>query len=956
MVNTTRNTKSYWGLAKLSIVAVAVALFAAHASAQDANGIISGSVVDAEFGGGVSDVRITLVGTEISAVTDKDGRFLMGDVPEGEYTLHASAMFYKLSRIEELEVEAGNIARVDVPIYGDNSDIVELDGFTVKAKILQGSNLALLSERQQSSSISDAIGAETFSRLGIGDAAGALGKVPGVSISDGKYMVARGLSDRYNNTTMNGATVPSSDPDKRAVQLDQFPSSIIESISTVKTFTPDKAGSFTGAYVDIKTKSVPDAFFLTLSAGVSYNENANLSDILLNSGASGDWKGKDDGSRAVPEIASRLDEIEGSIRFLEPEDAALLSDISSSFSPDMEPETKSAPLSHGVSLSFGNRFELGKGNDPATLGVVGSISNKRGFSYYDDGVVGRYEFNPDGFVGDASFTEEKGVESNEWGAILNVALRPNANHEIGINSSYSRSGEDEAISRFGSRQASGSALFRVKNLHYTERTLSVVQLYGEHKFESLKGARVEWFHSESTSTQDEPDFRLFYDEIPKEGLPVYKGNFPAPRRYWRDLEEDTADSKIDFILPIGRNSNEIKFGLQKTETEREFEESVFNYDDNARGFSADYVYDGNISEFLSDDVIGLNPETGAVQRYIEVSSSAVPEYSGEQTIDSYYFMGDFRLAEKWRLIAGARNENTELAVQSVSANGTPNENDGSIDDDLWLPALNVVYELNSDSNLRFAATKTLARPNFRELSPFGSFDNIGGETFVGNPDLMISEIENFDLRWDLFGEGDNVVAVTAFMKDISNPIELNFVDGELTYVNVDTADVHGLEFEARKSFDFFGGDTSVFTFGGNVSYVKSEVARSADEISQKEAGGVVVDPVRELQGQSEFVGNIDASYQHFKKGTTMSLAYNYTGERLYSVSLGALPDVYEEPSGQLDFILSQRLGDKLSMKFALKNLLDDSSKKFLSYEGDEVIYFEYKKGITTSLSFSYKFY
>ncbi|MBC2605882.1 TonB-dependent receptor [Pelagicoccus albus] len=957
MVSQSRNSKSFWGLAKLSTLFVAVALFSLRASAQEAaTGIISGSIIDADFGGGVSDVRIAVLGTDITASSDKDGKFIIGNVPAGEYTLVATAMYYKTSRVEELAVLSGEIARVDVPLYGDESDIVELDGFTVKAKALTGSNIALLTERQKSSSISDAIGSETFSRLSISDAADALGKVTGVSITDGKYMVVRGLSDRYNNTTMNGATVPSADPDKRAVQLDQFPTGIIESISTVKTFSPDKSGSFTGAYVDIKTKAIPDSFFMSFNASVGYNANASLQDILFSPGASGDWKGQDDGTRAIPDIASRLEEITESPRRLELEQAQLLSDITQSFASEFQAEMREAPLSHGASVTFGNRFNLGDGSDPATLGVIGSISNKRSFSYYDDGQVGRYELNTNGLVDHVDFTEAKGEESNEWGAILNVALKPNGFHEIGINSSYSQSGTDEAISRYGSRQDSGEALFRVQNLHYTERSLSVVQLYGEHKFEGLKGTRVEWFVSDSTSTQDEPDFRLFYDEIPDEGYPVYRGNFPAPRRYWRDLEENTADSKLDVIIPLGRNSNEIKFGVQRTDTDRAFEESVYTYNDNVRGLPSDYQYDGDISAFLSDDITSLNPETDAVQRYIYESSSSVPAYSGEQVVDAYYVMGDFRATDKWRVIAGARNENTDLSIVSFNSSGVQNDNDGDIDEDLWLPAVNVVYEIDGNQNLRFAATKTLARPNFRELSPFGSFDNIGGETFVGNPELQISEINNLDVRYELFGEGDNLIAATAFVKDISNPIELNFVDGELTYVNVDEAKVRGLELEARKSFNWFGSETSVFSLGGNLSYVDSEVQRSPYEIAQKQAGGLTVETVRELQGQSEIVGNVDASFQNFDKGATLSLAYNYTGDRLYSVSLGALPDVYEAPSGQLDFIWSQKLGERLAMKFSVKNILDTSSRKYLTYLGEESVYSEYKKGITTTLSFSYKLY
>lgn len=949
-------TRKYNRLSVTAKLIIILFVLAFKVSAQDdlEVGVISGSVLDAEYGDPVSVARVNLAGTSYSAITNLNGKYLISDVPFGEYTLIASAVFYKSSFVESLKVDSINLKRVDIPIYGDDSNIIELDAFSVKAEELAGSDMLLQAQRSVASSVSDLIGSEAFSKFALGDAAAALGKVTGVSISDGKYMVVRGLSDRYNNTTMNGATVPSADPDKRAVQLDQFPTGIIDGITVVKTFVPDKSGNFTGGYVDIKTKSVPDRGFMKLTFGVSHNSQTTFKNILSNAGGSEDWLGRDDGSRALPILFNRMDEINASPRRLDSANRQLLADISNSFSPELVSESRRAPLNRSASISFGNRYVTGEGEDPATIGIVGSITNKRGFSYYDDGVVGRFELNRAGLVIDSDFTEEKGVEENEWGSILNMSYRPNSRHEIGINTSNSQSGSDEAISRYGSRQASGDSLFRVQNIHYTERSISMAQLYGNHQLELLREIRINWFLSESSSTQEEPDFRLFYDELPDNGFATYKGNFSAPRRYWRNLEEDTSEYKIDLIIPIGRNASEFKFGILNTETTRDFTEDAFIYKDYARGFSEKYRYDGDISEYLSDGILSLNG--GEVQRYIAVAPGAVPKYNGTQLVEAAYLMTDLRFGERWRFIGGARYEKTEVEVQSFNSVGDLNDEDGFIDQSNWLPALNVVYKINEKANLRFAATKTLARPNFRELSPFGSFDNIGGETFVGNPDLLMSNIDNFDLRWEIFPESTDVLAATIFTKLISNPIELNFVDGELTYVNVESAEVLGIELEARKGFSFSSDNNGRVTIGGNLSYVDSEVSRSEFEIRQKSAGGFVVSPMRELQGQSEVVGNLDVSYEHYKSGSNVSLSYNYTGERLYSVSLGSRPDVYEAASGDLDLIWSQKLSDKLSMKIALRNLLDDGTRKFITFNDEEAVYSEFHRGLTTSLSFSYDFF
>ena len=228
-------------------------------------GILSGAVQDADYGGAVLNAKVTILENQMSAKTNVDGRYFFSGVPEGTYTLIVSAPYYKSSQVESLDIEAGEVKKMDVPLFNDTSDVIELDSFSVKAEVLEDSDIGLLTQRQKAPAISDAMGSETFSRLGLGDAADALAKVTGASIQDGKYMVVRGLSDRYNTTTLNGTTVPGADPSRKSVQLDQFPTGLLDVIETTKTFTPDKSGEFTGGAVNIQTKSFLDQFFYNVS-------------------------------------------------------------------------------------------------------------------------------------------------------------------------------------------------------------------------------------------------------------------------------------------------------------------------------------------------------------------------------------------------------------------------------------------------------------------------------------------------------------------------------------------------------------------------------------------------------------------------------------------------------------------------------------------------------------------
>lgn len=951
MVYTTRNSKSCWSLAKLSILTIAVALASIRVSAQDATGIISGSLVDAEFGGGVSDALISFVETNLTTKTDKDGRFLLSNVPEGEYTLLASALFFKSSSVQELQVVAGEVIRIDVPMYGDDSDIVELDSFSVKAKALEGSNLALLSQRQKSSSISDAIGSESFGRLGIGDAADALSKTTGVSIADGKYMVIRGLSDRYNNTTLNGSTVPSADPDKRAVQLDQFPSDIIESIVTTKSFTPDKAGNFTGGSVDVVTKSVPPAGFMSYSIGFGYNEKTTFDDYLTYGGGGKDWLGYDDGTRAIPDgVLEATSQLPLRPNGQPDEVLALFDSVSRAFEHDLAPRLEEAPLNHSLSVSFGERYPLADPVDGPVLGIIGNVNYSRSYSAYDDGVVGRYEVTAFGDVVERqTFVEAKGTDSAQLGATFSAALIFGSNHEFGLKSAYNQSGEDDAIFRVGSfDEAVADDTFQVRNLHYTERFLLLNQAYGEHKFDSLNGARLNWELSSSTSKQEEPDFRILYDAIPSSGIGgTIGGNVPQPRRYWRELEEKTDEFKFDFTMPFGKADSEVKVGVLTSDTSRGFEEQSFIYGSNIS-------YQGDPFDYFQRSNIGLDSE-GELQIYINQFVGPVPSYDGDQSIDAVYAMIDFRPSENWRVITGSRLEEADIAVQSFDSRGNPSANDGDLSNSDWLPALQVVREFGENQNLRVSYSRAIARPNFRELSPFGSFDNIGGEVFIGNPDLVRTRIQNLDVRYEIYGEGTDLVALSLFGKRLEDPIEQAILEGQQTFVNVDEGEVYGIELESRRLLKMFSGDKNEFSVGGNLSLIESNVDRSERELKDKIAFNRATSPQRELQGQSGLIGNFNIYWVRPVQGSSFSLVYNHTGERLYSVSQRALPDVYELGSDNLDFIYSQSLPMGYRLKLSLKNLLDDSRTLVWRDIEEDLIFSDVEKGRSISLSFSKRF-
>ena len=429
------------------------------------------------------------------------------------------------------------------------------------------------------------------------------------------------------------------------------------------------------------------------------------------------------------------------------------------------------------------------------------------------------------------------------------------------------------------------------------------------------------------------------------------------RRLFRGLEEDANEFGFDVEVPLSFGEREgayFKAGIRNIEADRDYNQLSFSWANGDR-FER---YSGARSSYLSDDQINLdqNGDTGVVMTNL---TDAFPQYGGTREISAAYAMADIPFSRKLRLIGGLRHEDTSISVESISGRPRfiPNA-ESSISEDHVLPSLNLVYSISERQNLRFAFTETDARPSFRELTPAAEFDAIGSFLIIGNENLKMSEIKNYDLRWEMFpSDRDGLFAVSVFHKDLSNPIEqvINRF-GFISWENVEEGQVQGIELEARKKINALSSDFAVLTIGGNFSYIDSEVNRSQLEIDRKLAEFPDLSPTRELQGQSSLIYNMNASWEHYRKGTGITFSYNNTGDRLYAVTNARLPLVDESPADNLDLILSQRLGPSWKFKFKVSNLLDAETERFHVFR-DEVFPYAYSEtGRTFSLSVSYEMY
>jgi len=984
MRNTLLRRWTVLGLAGLLTFAASLRVF----GAESASGSITGRAVNAATGLPISGANITVSDTALSATTDLDGRFRLSGVPAGNADVVVAKDGFLRLTVSGVAVGEAQAAEIDLVLTAANSEVVTMESFSVAADVMQNSGLGVLVTRQRAVAVSDGIASDEMSRLSVGNAAEALAKMPGTSFLDGKYVVIRGLGDRYTNTQMNGATIPSADPDKRTVQLDQFPSDLLDSVNTLKSFTPDQPGAFSGGSVNIKTKSFPERFFFTASASTAFNSNVTGEDVLTVPGGGRDWLARDDGTRglsaAVPNpmptslttTTAQLSAMQGNFG-----PARELDAISRGFNNQpFFPVARKAGLDFGLSASTGDSFNF----RDQVFGYIASLTYEQSTDHFSNGITGRYSqgsvdpqnrnfveisrvFSPDTSIynfadlyrahpnvpgGPPAFGVTSSSQNVDWGAYVQLAWRPSLNHEVATTFFHNQSAQDQVKRGIGEavRSDSGGEFRENYDLVYTERGVSSVQLAGKSNFTQWNDATLEWRAAFSRSTQDQPDYRSLefkWSFILQEFDPSGLNNY----RYFRALEETSADFGLDFtrtLLLSGGRELTLKVGGAHFAGERTNRERTFIVQSPTTRTRSDIEsYPG---------AVGITGQTanavtfGTVVREVTANLN----YDGEQAFSAGYAMGDLRLNSRWRVVGGVRMERTEITTTALPAVGLT-VRPGEIDQTDPLPALALIWSPGQRQNVRFSYGRTLARPTFRELADVVNYEAFTDDFIGGNPDLETTIIDNYDLRWEWFTRRGEVLATSLFYKRMDQPIEQVFASGRIFPSNVDQGAAYGIEVEARRRMDSIHASLENLTVGFNASLIKSEVTVPANELALIRAVFPRASDKRKLFGQSPYLVNVDATYRVPAWDSTFTAVFGVSGERLDLVASGALPEVYEQPAPMLDFIWTQRLTSRWKLKLTAKNLLDAEREKTLEHAGRTYAYERYTRGRRVGLSVSYSF-
>jgi outer membrane receptor protein involved in Fe transport len=867
-------------------------------------GQIVGRVVDAGTGQGLADVGVQIVGTTLGVSTGVDGRFYVANVPTGTVTVHVRRIGFAAKTVTGIQLEKGQTVDQSIALTRAS---VQLTPIVVDAAAERGTVNSALDAQRTSVGVVNAVTAQQISRSPDANAAQAVQRVSGVTVQDNKYVFVRGLGERYTTSSLNGARVPSPEPEKRVVPLDMFPAGLLQSITTTKTFTPDLQGDFSGALVDIKTLEFPASRKLSLQLGGGYEAGATGASLIQAQMAGGERIGNVSHARDLPSLVRSVGNMQ-SIN-LTPGDKSLLV---SQFRDSWTPHSGTGAPNMSASASIG-------GNDPLLLGhtlgylLSGTYSSGTDFrdgqirALADRGNTPGETREIDRFVG------QRASESVLWGGLANLSTQLGSSSRISLNGIYNRTADNDAMIENGSFENEGIRA-RITRMQYVQRGIRSLQLAGDHQLGGR--SRVEWFGTLSGVRRYEPDRSEFVQAIEQDatGGPeflrwVNSGNGGAVRTF-SDLNESSREFNARYHLGFGEDQqSSIKIGglLRSTDRDadtRAYAISAAGIDNSIRELSPEQIFDGR---FASGNFFDIAPLAQG------------GSYTARDHLGAGFAMAELALSNRFRLIGGARYEADHLEVDAFSTLGSP-----VLTHKVWndvLPSLALNIKLTETQQLRLSATRTLARPEYRELSPIKSRDVLNGDDTQGNENLSRTRIANYDMRWEWYPQTGEVLSVGLFAKKFDLPIERVYRaagSGTRTvfYTNAKDADNLGIELEARKNLNFIADALAPFSLFSNLTVMKSKIHLFTD--TQASATNLS----RAMVGQAPYVVNAGFTYASIGGATSATLLFNRVGDRIDAAGDSPLPDVVELARNVLDFSIRLGLTESLGFRADAKNLLD----------------------------------
>jgi hypothetical protein len=891
-----------------SLIVLLFSIFAQNILAQTA---IQGIVMDKKYKEPLTGAAILIEGTTNGTTADIDGNYTL-NVNPGKYTLIISYVSYKTQKIADVIVEKGKTTTVNIDM---EEAALMLESVQVVAQARTDTELSLLKSVRTAVQVVNGISSQQIGKTLDRDASEVVKRVPGVTIQDNRFIVVRGLNQRYNNVWLNNAATPSSETDAKAFSFDAIPSNMIDNLLIYKSGSPELSAEATGGFIKISTKNIPDENFINAEYGAAYNDQTTFGDTYFLPFQTADVLGLGAGSRNIPKnFPSNLNNVP-----LNQRDAYALQ-LNNRWAAQKTMALPNQKLSFGI----GRKWSLDNG---AKVGTITSLNYSNSYSTRSNMINNMYErYDADSETPTPMYEYLADIYSRDFklGLMHNWAYQTTNGTRIEFKNIFNQMGVDKtAITEGWNNNRQGNFIYNSNQ--YSTRTTYSGQISGNHKLQNSDDRKLDWNLGYAYANRIEPDRQN--RSMKQNAAGVYEYALPdVPSinelgRLFMTNHEHVATAALNYEhkLLLGEISGTLKTGLYNEYKTRNFAERSITYRKAYGPFSDSEVNALDFETLFTEPYLGANKVLS-----IDEQTNIANSYKASALLSAGYLSLSLPLG-RFSLNGGVRAEYNRLQLQGYYNISSPVKVD---EPNLnFFPSFNSSFNLNEKNLLRLAYAHTINRPEFREVSPLSYYDFTEKFSVRGNPNLKDASIQNVDFRFEHYPTPNETFTLAAFFKHFNNPIEMvNVGTSEFSFDNAKAAVNYGLELEIKRSLENLIGLKN-FSASLNASYIFSNVEFENTETER----------ARPLQGQSPYVINAALFYQNDKAGLSSSIMYNTMGKRIMvaaqlNQSQVVIPDIYEMPRHVLDFSLNKKIGNHLELKFGIKDLLAQNYVTQQTYE------------------------
>ncbi len=944
----------------LAFQILTIGLFTNQVLAQ--TGTISGTVLD-DDNKIIKEFTVRLSTPNKAEVDFEKGSFLFTSLPAGTYTYEIKAPGFETFKSDNITVTEGQVSTTQAKLKAKSQTTgdIRIERKTDKNK----GDMEITKMQINQAGVVDGINKNTFVKTPDSRVSQIFKRVSGASVQDNKFVVVRGLSDRYNFALINGAPLPSTESDRKAFSFDIFPSNMLENLFIMKSATPELPGEFAGGVIDIKTVEPRGEKFQNIQIGTGFNTISTLKDFKTYNGGSTDILGFGSNARAIPDGLPSTAEFNALTSQQKADYAKLI--------PSNWSTSRGAALPNGsLQYSIGNKVKL---TDKRSLSYVFaySYSNTNNFS-----LVTRREFEEQalGVITKNELKDSAYTKSILNTGLFNIKLDLGKRTEIQLKTLYSVSSDDKVNTRQGKRDMDIESVYneRSTNIWYTQNNLLTTQLLGKHNWKD--DWKFNWTAGYSHVARDIPFLRRMVYQQVDTTLPYFAvvqnndiSTLGAGNMFWSTMTENIASARYDFSKQFGGDDskNLFKFGGLHQYRGRDFAARNLGFSKfdplGSSSFNSNLLLLPEDQIFAAENLGLMADGQGGFK--LEEGTNVDDSYDASSLLHGLYGMVDMRLFTKLRVVAGVRAESYQQKFHYVEFGSNEDQYLDTTVLDL-LPSINLTYKITERFQWRASAARTVSRPEFRELAPFTFYNFLNDNLASGNPNLQRATINNYDTRLEYFPGKGQVISVSGFYKSFDDPIELLLRTGtsgqpELYFDNIDKAKSYGAELEYRMNLGWLNRTDSNSVFSRTTFYTNASLIRSEADLSAFAGLEEYPGSTRPLQGQSPYILNVGLFYES-QKDLVVNFSYNYVGQRIAIAGNIQEPSVWENGRHVLDFQIGKTWKDKYELKLNCADLLaqdlvffQDINKNKRYDKGVDSAWQEITFGQTITLNFKYKF-